>query len=159
MPPSKTEIVTIRLSNNESKFYTHSSKIVFDGYKRIGNELEEKEKASTLNLDNFKVGTILKSKSIKPIEHIAPPPPRYNQATLIAALEKAGVGRPSTYRQMASVAADRGYADIQSKAFVMTKLGDEVIENVGQYFPDIVDINLTKEMEEHLDLISHGHEN
>jgi DNA topoisomerase-1 len=158
MPPSKTEIVTIRLNNNDNKFYTHSSKVIFAGYRKVAGELEEKEKTGSLNLNNFKIGTVLKVKTVESLEHTAPPPPRYNQATLIGALEKAGVGRPSTYRLMASVAADRGYADIQSRAFTMTTLGDEVIKNISKYFPEIIDLNLTKEMEEHLDLISHGSE-
>jgi DNA topoisomerase-1 len=159
MAPSKTEIISVRLINNENKFYTHNSKVIFDGYRKVWDAIEESSRGSKIDLNKYQVGATFKLKSTKAIEHTAAPPPHFNQATLVAALEKAGVGRPSTYRQMASVATDRGYAEIKDRAFFMTQLGNEIIENLNKFFSEIINIKLTKEMEEHLDEISKNGEN
>ena len=42
--------------------------------------------------------------------HVTRPPPRYNDGSLVRALEEAGVGRPSTYAPVLRLLEDRGYA-------------------------------------------------
>ena len=41
--------------------------------------------------------------------HETRPPPRFSEATLVAALEAAGVGRPSTYAPTVRLLQTRGY--------------------------------------------------
>lgn len=161
MPPSKTKIIAVRIKNNENKFYTNSSALFFDGYKCVYKEFEDLPGSEHTQLDfnKFKVGAKFKAKEVTPEKHTAPPPAHYTQATLIHALEKAGVGRPSTYKQMANVSADRGYADIVNKAYVLTSLGEKVIDELAKFFSEILNINLTKDMEQHLDDIAHRGEN
>jgi DNA topoisomerase-1 len=59
---------------------------------------------------------------------------------------------------MAGIAVTRGYATIESRAFNITDIGTVVIDQLSKFFPFIVDINFTKEMEEHLDNIAHNSE-
>jgi DNA topoisomerase-1 len=42
--------------------------------------------------------------------HVTRPPPRYNDGSLVRALESAGVGRPSTYAPVLRLLEERGYA-------------------------------------------------
>ena len=56
------------------------------------------------------------------------PPARYNDATLVKALEENGIGRPSTYASIISVIAKREYTEKQQKSIVPTQLGEAVCE-------------------------------
>jgi DNA topoisomerase IA len=35
MPDSIAERTIVRIKNNENKFYTHSTKVTFDGFKKV----------------------------------------------------------------------------------------------------------------------------
>jgi DNA topoisomerase-1 len=46
-------------------------------------------------------------------ETIKQPPHRYNDATFVSQLEKAGIGRPSTYASIVETILARGYAEVK----------------------------------------------
>lgn len=71
------------------------------------------------------------------------PPARYNDATLVKALEENGIGRPSTYASIISVIAKREYTEKQQKSIVPTQLGEAVCEYMEKNFPDIMNLNFT----------------
>ncbi|MBR4485768.1 hypothetical protein IKS57_00075 [bacterium] len=112
-----------------------------------------------INIAQFKVGQIITSDDILVTQHESLPPPRYTQATLIADLEKSGVGRPSTYSTMANIPLERGYAVLDKKAYYVTELGEEVANSLDHYFPDIINVTFTKDMEDRLDKITNDEEN
>lgn len=159
MSNAKFKKVTIKFDNNNNEFYTFSRECQFDGFRKIYEDIDDKDRESIVDLSKYSIGTKVKSKSIDIIDHQTTPPPRYTQATLIAELEKSGVGRPSTYSSMANIAVERGYATLDKRSFVMTDIGKEVITQLENYFPNVINKNFTKEMEEHLDKIANGNEN
>ncbi|NBX47947.1 MAG: hypothetical protein EBT22_12370 [Chloroflexi bacterium] len=67
----------------------------------------------------------LQAHAVHPAQHFTKPPPRYSEATLVRALEAAGVGRPSTYASIVSTIEERGYVGQASRVFVPTPLGRE----------------------------------
>jgi DNA topoisomerase-1 len=154
MPAAKYERVTVRLENNDFKFYTYNKKLIYDGYRKVYGQVEGKANENDIGLDSIKIGKTFKNVDIEIKQHESSPPARYNQASLIKTLDEEGVGRPSTYRTMAQVNLDRGYVVLESKAFVMTPLGNDIIENLGKFFPYVIDVKFTREMEEHLDEIA-----
>src|SRR5215217_8744353 len=91
-----------------------------------------------------------------PEQHFTQPPPRYSEASLVQALEEAGIGRPSTYAPTLSTIQQRGYVLREEKRLVPTEIGMQVNDLVTQYFPDIVDYQFTARMEEDLDMIASG---
>ncbi|HVN15305.1 MAG TPA: type I DNA topoisomerase [Anaerolineales bacterium] len=91
-----------------------------------------------------------------PEQHFTQPPPRYSEASLVAALEENGIGRPSTYAPTLSTIQQRGYVERVDKRLVPTETGMLVNDLMIQYFPDIVDLNFTAHMEEDLDKIADG---
>ena len=101
---------------------------------------------------------VFTSQSIGVSEHKSEPPARYTQATLIADLEKSGVGRPSTYSTMANIPIDRGYATLEKRHYYITDLGEKVSQKLNHYFPEIINIAFTRDMEERLDKITNGKE-
>ncbi|MDR1188930.1 MAG: type I DNA topoisomerase [Bifidobacteriaceae bacterium] len=95
---------------------------------------------------------------LEPQGHQTTPPPRYSEASLVAALEKRGIGRPSTYAATVSVIEDRGYVERRGMALVPTWLAFAVTRLLEQNFGDLVDYDFTAAMEDDLDQIAAGHE-
>jgi DNA topoisomerase-1 len=158
MTPARYETTIVRLQNAGCKFYTYNRRLIFDGYRKIYQHYEDNETEYDIQINKLKINQIMKMASVEAKEHTSMPPPRFNQASLIKALDEAGVGRPSTYRSMANMAVERGYAKLENRAYVMLPIGNTVVEGLNQYFPEILDKEFTKHMEEHLDDIANNDE-
>jgi DNA topoisomerase-1 len=154
MTPARYETTIVRLQSNDSKFYTYNRRLIFDGYRKIYQHYQDNQIEYDIQIEKLKVGHTLKMLSAQIKEHTSQPPPRFNQASLIKTLDEVGVGRPSTYRSMANMAVQRGYAKLDNRAYVMLPMGNAVIEGLNQYFPEILNAEFTKHMEEHLDDIA-----
>jgi len=154
MAASKSELTIIRFVNNGNKFVGTNTKLIFDGFRKISFYEDEKG----ISLKGIANGSVFKGKS-EIVKKQTNPPPRLTQAALVKELEDTGVGRPSTYSSMAQKALDNGYAMSEAKAYHMLPTGFNVIKGLIEYFPDVVDKNFTKDMEDHLDDIAHHGEN
>jgi len=153
MKPAQYENTIVRLINNGNKFYTYNRHVIDQGYRLVYID-EDTSNLHDIDLPTFKIDQMYQAKKVEIKEHTSQPPARFNQASLIKALDDAGVGRPSTYKSMANMAIERGYAHLVNRAYVMTDNGNVVIEQLQQYFPNIIDKDFTKQMEEHLDDIA-----
>ncbi len=91
-----------------------------------------------------------------PEQHFTQPPPRYSEATLVQMLESHGIGRPSTYAPIISTIQERGYVERVDKRLIPTETGVLVNDLMVRYFPEIVDVNFTANMESDLDKIAAG---
>lgn len=84
------------------------------------------------------------------------PPQRYTEATLVAELERRGVGRPATYAQTLDVLRKRLYVIEDKRAFVVTPLGRLVCSILAARFKNVCDVAFTARVEQSLDLIAAG---
>ncbi|MHC4226598.1 MAG: type I DNA topoisomerase [Planctomycetota bacterium] len=134
------------------RYRTTGRILVFDGFTKIWSI-----SSSEQQLPSMKVGQPLAAVDIKAEQHFTKPPARYTEAGLVKALEKEGVGRPSTYATIISTIQDRGYVEQTDKKFFATDLGEIVTEKLSEYFPRIMDIAFTRFMEEQLDKIEEQH--
>jgi DNA topoisomerase-1 len=75
---------------------------------------------------------------------------------LVTALEKYGIGRPSTYAPIIETLKQRRYVETLRRQFVPTPLGVAVYQWLTEYFPQIMDLEFTARMEEKLDGVEHG---
>jgi DNA topoisomerase-1 len=87
-------------------------------------------------------------------QHFTQPPPRYTEATLIKALEKENIGRPSTYAPIIQTIQDRLYVEHKDRKFFATDLGMVVTDLLVKHFPKILDLKFTAHMEDELDDIA-----
>lgn len=120
-----TITMTINISNNnELKFIAKSEKAIFDGYKKIYDEIQEKKDddedvlLSNDILSNLKIGQAIDLNKITSTEKYKNPPPRYTESSLIKKMELLGIGRPSTYANIIETILDRNYVekkDIEGK--------------------------------------------
>lgn len=138
-------------------FRSVGSTVKFAGYTKLYEEsVDEKQEGDNAKLPPLEEGEQVIVEAIKPEQHFTQPPPRYNEATLVKALEENGIGRPSTYAPTISVIQARGYVGKEKKALYPTELGRIVNEIMKKSFTDIVNIEFTAQMEENLDKIEQG---
>ncbi len=101
-------------------------------------------------------GDTLAVKKLESEQHFTEPPPRYNEASLVKALEDHGIGRPSTYAETLRKLRDREYAVMEKRSFVPTQKGTLVADFLSRHFSDYVDYDFTAGMEESLDAVANG---
>jgi len=88
--------------------------------------------------------------------HETKPPARYTEATLVRTLESEGIGRPSTYASILSTIVDRGYVRKNGNQLIPTFTAMAVTRLLENYFPRLVDLGFTAQMEQKLDDIATG---
>ncbi|MDT3493089.1 type I DNA topoisomerase [Bacillus toyonensis] len=154
------DTVTAKLINNNVQFRASGSVVKFPGFMKVYVEskddgAEEKDRM----LPPLEVGETVFSKDIEPKQHYTQPPPRYTEARLVRTLEELGIGRPSTYVPTLETIQKRGYVALDNKRFVPTELGGIVIELILEFFPEIINIEFTANMEQSLDEVEEGNAN
>ncbi|MGT2674186.1 type I DNA topoisomerase [Streptococcus rupicaprae] len=145
------DTMKVNLSQNGVIFTANGSQVKFNGYLAVYNDTD-KDKM----LPEMEVGDTVKRTNTKPEQHFTQPPARYSEATLIKALEENGVGRPSTYAPTLETIQRRYYVKLASKRFEPTELGEIVNQLIVEFFPDIVNITFTADMENKLDAVEVG---
>ncbi len=154
MAPAEIANKTIDIKAGDYNLKAGTSKILFDGFLKLYNDAEEDEKEADAKIPDLEKGDKVKCKEIQPKQHFTQPPPRYNEASLVKALEEHGIGRPSTYATIITVIQTRKYVEKKDKALVPTLLGRTVCKQLVSQFADIMDYKFTAGMEEKLDLIA-----
>ncbi|MBP1156019.1 MULTISPECIES: type I DNA topoisomerase [unclassified Paenibacillus] len=162
MASAVMDTMTVDLTADSIVFRAVGSKVKFPGFMKVYVEGNDDAAADTGDEDRLlpplKQGDQAKKKQIDPKQHFTQPPPRYTEARLVKALEEMGIGRPSTYAPTLETIQKRGYVAIEEKKFVPTELGELVIQQMIEFFPEILDVEFTAHMEEGLDHIEEGKE-
>ena len=154
MAPAEIANKTIDIKAGDYNLKAGTSKILFDGFLKLYNDAEEDEKDADAKIPDLEQGDKVKCKEITPKQHFTQPPPRYNEASLVKALEEHGIGRPSTYATIITVIQTRKYVEKRDKALVPTLLGRTVCRQLVNQFANIMDYKFTAGMEEKLDKIA-----
>ncbi len=136
-------------------YKTTGRAIVFDGFTKVWSPGASAGAEQQLPL--VKAGQELDAVDIKAEQHFTKPPARYTEASLVKALEKEGIGRPSTYASIISTIQDREYVEQREKKLYASDLGEVVTDKLEEYFPKVMDLAFTRYMEEQLDKIEEQH--
>ncbi len=150
-------------NNNEEwpyRLQASGSRIRFKGFLTVYEETRDEDAAPDTEegviLPELVEGETVDLLKLLPEQHFTQPPPRYTEATLVKALEEDGIGRPSTYAPIITTIQQRGYAELVDKRLIPTELGEIVNDLLVEYFPDIVNVEFTAQMEDNLDQIADG---
>ncbi|MCE7794616.1 type I DNA topoisomerase [Salipaludibacillus sp. CUR1] len=157
MAPAVMDTMAVDLTNNGVMFRANGSKLKFAGFMKVyieGND-EGKEEKDRL-LPAMEEGDSTISEKIEPNQHFTQPPPRYTEARLVRTMEELGIGRPSTYAPTLDTIQRRGYVALEDKRFIPTELGEIVLELIEEFFPEILNVEFTAEMESSLDSVEEG---
>ena len=157
MQAARYDQVTVVTVAGDYDIRSNASKLTFPGFLAVYEEgKDEKEEKEQMTLPDFAVGDLVHIRKIMPEQHFTQPPPRYNEASLIKLMEEKGIGRPSTYAPTIETIITRKYVERVQKQFHPTELGKIVVDLLKEYFPTIVDVGFTAQMEGALDSIEEG---
>ncbi|MDR2708950.1 MAG: type I DNA topoisomerase [Elusimicrobiota bacterium] len=144
-------VVSVDIKANDCIFRATGSVLIFDGFMRVYNIEETEREMKIPKLDQNEILDLIKLSSE---QKFTEPPPRFNEASLIKALEEYGIGRPSTYAPIINTILQRLYVKLENKRFTPTPLGIVVNDVLKKYFGNIVSTQFTAAVEEKLDHIA-----
>jgi DNA topoisomerase-1 len=150
MTPAVFAITNVEVKAADGLFKAQGKVLKFDGYRRVLAPAGKQEDALLPSLAENEKLDLLK---LTPTQHFTQPPPRYNEASLVKALEKEGIGRPSTYATIISKIQERGYVEQKERRFHATEIGMTVTDLLVEHFSTVMDLKFTSHMEEEFDLI------
>ena len=159
MAPAVMDTMSVDLDNGGAIFRATGSKMKFLGFMKVyveGND-EGKEEKDKL-LPDLEIEDKPEAEKVEPNQHFTQPPPRYTEARLVRTMEELGIGRPSTYAPTLDTIQRRGYVALEEKRFVPTELGTIVLDLIQEFFPEILNVEFTAEMETRLDAVEEGSE-
>lgn len=145
---------SVRLSTKISvkcadyRFFLHGRRVVEEGWTAFYRPYLEVEEAP---LPPLKMGDRVLLKKVESILHHTEPPPRYNPASLLRAMEENNLGTKATRAEIIETLYGRGY--LREERMAATDLGFAVVDSLGRYCPSIVSLELTRMLEEKMEKI------
>ncbi|MDD3168382.1 MAG: type I DNA topoisomerase [Eubacteriales bacterium] len=149
MTPAVYDSVSAEISNGAYVFKANGSKLKFDGYLKVYNNISEEDDEKML--PHIQEGDQPHQEELLSEQNFTQPPSRYSEASLVKELEDKDIGRPSTYAPIIATLIERKYITREKKMLKPTDLGFIVTDLMETYFKEIVDAGFTADMEDKLD--------
>lgn len=153
-------------------FSATTTEVVFQGFMKVmeldirklisspdGKDTEvaqEEDTDDVVRIPELDIGEVIDIKDIKSDRKETKPPARYSEAMLIDALEKNGIGRPSTYASIMDNIIKHEYVTRERRTLFPTELGMQVVDILVSKLPTLFEVGFTAEMESDLDKIEGG---
>ena len=139
------------------RFTASAQKLVFKGYMSVWTAGEEIEEGDVRRLPELAEGDIVECRRWLCEGKETQPPPRFNEASLVKALEENGIGRPSTYASIIRTLLTRKYVTSnRNRVLTPTATGEEATRFLMEQMPEFIDIEFTAKMEDALDDVAAG---
>ncbi|AZI45195.1 type I DNA topoisomerase (plasmid) [Deinococcus psychrotolerans] len=107
-------------------------------------------------LPKVRVGERFSLKDTRAEEKKSSPPSRFTEGKFVQVMEKAGIGRPSTYGATLETLQRRNYVALRNRQLHVTPLGLLVASYLMKQVPQLVNAEFTAQMEGDLDKIANG---
>lgn len=125
-------------------------------FARLSPLRDEDEDQDSQTLPPLQEGQRVPLKARPPEGKKTSPPSRYTEATLVQAMEKAGIGPPSTYAQTLGTLQAREYARLSGRHLAVTAVGLLVTTYLARQVPQVLQQDFTATMETGLDDVAAG---
>jgi len=160
MTPAQYNTTTVDIDCDKYGFRANGRTLLFDGYTAVYNNIVVDKKSEEDNtvaiLPDLDVGDMPNFVEYKYEQKYTKPPARYTEASLVKAMEESGIGRPATYNPTIQILFNRKYVQKDSKQIVPQKLGFDCTDMLIKYFPEVMNLEFTANMEQRLDDIEDG---
>jgi len=174
MTPARFHAAVVDIVNGRGLFRAKGEDRVFDGWMCLIELAPDKTRSKDSPAEESEVTDEAPASDVAVLEALAPgdkldlnrletaekstrPPARYTEASLIKALEREGIGRPSTYAQIMTNIRERGYIEVIKRLLHATELGERIVDALIAQFPEFwMEVPFTREMETALDQVAAG---
>ena len=126
---------------------------LFDGFQRV---YQDEDEPSHTPLPDLSIGQSLQLVESVVDEKQTRAPAHFNAASMVAALEQDGIGRPSTYASTIKLLLDKGYVGLHEKHLKPSEQGEALCDYLVAHFPTVFDVAYTAELEANLDRVATG---
>lgn len=149
--PARLQKTRILIQSGSVTWQARGQAIEFPGYTKYWNNLSGDSILPTVARDQ-----VLQLDQAASEQKQTQPPPRYTEPKLVQVLERKGIGRPSTFASINATLKQRNYVEIIKGKLHPTELGMQVDEYLGRALPELLEADLTAQMESALDQIAEG---
>ena len=149
-PDGKDLRTRIDINVEGHPFRATGKAILEKGWRKVYPYLAEKE----VLLPPVRDGDSLLCLEVKIEEKQTQPPKRYTPRSLIKKMEKLGLGTKNTRAQILDILRERGY--VEGRSFVVTPLGEVVVDVLRKHVPEIVDPEFTSQLDDAMRSIELG---
>ncbi len=157
MADAKFATQSLTITAGEGHTYKASGyTVTFDGFMTLYVESTDEKEQKATALPKMSVSEKMPLKKLNAQQKFTEPPARYNDASIIKALEENGIGRPSTYAPTINTIVSRGYVQREQRRLHPTELGFTVNDLMSDQWSTIVDVKFSADMERLLDDIEQG---
>ncbi len=139
-------------------FSASAQKVVFKGFLHVWSlGKQEHEEGDAPSLPALNKGDVVHCREWICEGKETQPPARYNEASLVKALEENGIGRPSTYAATVRTLLARDYVKSgKNHVLTPTEMGIAATDYLLGEMPDFVNVEFTAQMEDALDKVADG---
>lgn len=152
MTPALYDSVSAEIKIGPHPFKAQGSTQTFDGHLKVWTFT----KRADTTLPALTQKTNLSLRDIYSERKETKPPSRYKGASLIDALDKMGIGKPSTMNSILDTLESRDYIRYNKQAIQPTDLGKRLNDFLCEYFLEAVDYDLTAKVEEEQEKVMLG---
>lgn len=158
MAPAVYDSTTVDIQCAGEPFKATGRIMKFEGFLRVYSEAKDgdEEEDNNQKLPVLVNGEVVPKIGQKLDEKQTKPPGRYSEATLVKALEKHGIGRPSTYASIMGTIKARHYIEIKKAKIHTTDVAEKLYDYLAKDHPWVIDLEMTRKMEEYLDKVEGG---
>ena len=147
MQPAVKEDLKVTVKCDNFSFFLRGRKIVSSGWMDSYGKYSSNNE---LNLPTLDVGERFPL-FIKVRKRYSQPPSRYNPGSLLKLMDDQNIGTKATRSQIIKTLYDRGY--ISGDRIEVSILGIEVIRTLERYCPEILSVEMTRNLEEKMTVI------
>ena len=155
MAPKREEVLNVSLSSGEYTFKFEIYHTAFNGYEILYKDNDE-EAEYGYTFPDIKIGDEFAIVNKSAEQKFTQPPAHYSEARVVKLMEEVGIGRPSTYATTITTLTERDYVSNENGILTTTDQGRKTAIILNKYFPDIVNVKYTAQMEAKLDHIEDG---
>lgn len=160
MSDAEYAVTSVSVGAGEYVFKASGKAVLFKGFTAVYDDYraaEDEEMGSTdAVIPDVDEGDEATAVDVKKEQKFTKPPTRYTEATLVRAMEEKGIGRPSTYATIISTLQKRKYTQKEGKSLKPAEVAFSMTDMLEKYFPDVMDVSFTANMEDRLDGIENG---
>ena len=151
-PNAKRQRNRVEVDAGGEPYAASGSRLIEKGWTEFYGEYYTPE---DVELPPFSTGERVDLLDKKSTKKETKPPKRYTQASIISELEKRHLGTKATRSVIVDTLFKRGYTG-GTKSIEVSDFGLKVMEVLQKYAPEITDENLTRKMEDEMELIQEG---